>query len=94
MREQSDARGLRWENARLDTGTSAKGCSEQAAGESPCSPRAEVVAAIHRLKPAVVFAPQVETAAGLQLPEAYLTAVGNAVHEVGALRKLAYGDRS
>jgi aspartate aminotransferase-like enzyme len=48
-------------------------------------PVAEVVAAIREHKPAVVFAPHVETACGLILPDAYLRAVADAVHEVGGL---------
>ncbi len=49
------------------------------------APIAEVVAAIRAQKPAVVFAPHVETAAGLMLPDDYLRAVSAAVHEVGGL---------
>jgi aspartate aminotransferase-like enzyme len=45
----------------------------------------EVVAWIHREKPAIVFAPHVETAAGIILPDAYLRAVGEAVEAVGGL---------
>jgi aspartate aminotransferase-like enzyme len=49
------------------------------------APIEEVVAAIARDKPAAVFAPHVETAAGLMLPDDYLLAVSNAVHAVGGL---------
>ena len=49
------------------------------------APVAEVVAAIRTNKPAVVFAPHVETAAGLVLPDDYLKTVADAAHEVGAL---------
>ena len=49
------------------------------------APIAEVVAAIREKKPAVVFAPHVETAAGMILPDDYLKAVADAVHEVGGL---------
>ncbi|HSV48560.1 MAG TPA: aminotransferase class V-fold PLP-dependent enzyme, partial [Ramlibacter sp.] len=49
------------------------------------APIAEVQAAIRDKKPAVVFAPHVETAAGMILPDAYLKAVSDAVHEVGGL---------
>ena len=49
------------------------------------APIAEVVAAIRKDKPAVVFAPHVETAAGMVLPDDYLKAVADAVHEVGGL---------
>jgi aspartate aminotransferase-like enzyme len=48
-------------------------------------PIAEVRAAIREQKPAVVFAPHVETAAGMILPDDYLRAVADAVHEVGGL---------
>jgi aspartate aminotransferase-like enzyme len=44
-----------------------------------------VVAAILAEKPAVVFAPHVETAAGLILPDDYLRKVSDAVHQVGGL---------
>ena len=49
------------------------------------APIDEVVAAIHAQKPDLVFAPHVETSAGLILPDAYLRAVGEAVHAVGGL---------
>ncbi len=45
----------------------------------------EVVASIEANKPALVFAPHVETASGMVLPDAYLRAVGDAVHAVGGL---------
>ena len=51
---------------------------------TPC-PIAEVVAAIHEKKPDVVFAPHVETSAGMILPDDYLRAVADAVHAVGGL---------
>lgn len=44
-----------------------------------------VVAAIRQEKPAVVFAPHVETASGMILPEAYIKAVADAVHAVDGL---------
>jgi aspartate aminotransferase-like enzyme len=49
------------------------------------APIAEVVAAIRAQKPALVFAPHVETASGMILPDDYLRAVAAAVHEVGGL---------
>ena len=49
------------------------------------APIAEVTAAIVKEKPAVVFAPHVETAAGMMLPDDYLKAVADAVHAVGGL---------
>ena len=50
----------------------------------PC-PIEEVVATILTEKPAVVFAPHVETSAGMILPDDYLRAVADAVHQVGGL---------
>ena len=49
------------------------------------APIDEVVAAIRAEKPAVVFAPHVETASGMILPDDYIRAVSDAVHEVGGL---------
>ncbi|MCB1959533.1 MAG: alanine--glyoxylate aminotransferase family protein [Rhodocyclaceae bacterium] len=49
------------------------------------APIDEVVAAIRAEKPAVVFAPHVETASGMMLPDDYLRAVADAVHAVGGL---------
>lgn len=59
-------------------------------GNAPQSPFApapidEVVAAIRAGRPDVVFAPHVETAAGMILPDDYLKALAEAAHEVGAL---------
>ncbi len=48
-------------------------------------PIAEVVAAIEANKPAVVFAPHVETASGILLPDDYMRQVAAAVHKVGGL---------
>ena len=48
-------------------------------------PIEEVVAAIHADKPDVVFAPHVETASGMILPDDYLRAVGAAVQAVDGL---------
>jgi aspartate aminotransferase-like enzyme len=50
----------------------------------PC-PVDEVVATIRSQRPDVVFAPHVETSAGMILPDAYLKTVADAVHEVGGL---------
>ncbi|SDT20606.1 aspartate aminotransferase [Halopseudomonas xinjiangensis] len=49
------------------------------------APIEEVVAEIRSRKPDIVFAPHVETAAGIMLPDDYLRAVGEAVREVGGL---------
>ncbi len=51
---------------------------------TPC-PVEEVVATILEKKPDVVFAPHVETAAGMILPDDYLRTVADAVHTVGGL---------
>ena len=51
---------------------------------APC-PIDEVVATIRTERPAVVFAPHVETASGMILPDNYIQAVGAAVREVGGL---------
>ncbi|MDG1471373.1 MAG: aminotransferase class V-fold PLP-dependent enzyme [Ascidiaceihabitans sp.] len=52
------------------------------------APIAEVVEAIRTQKPDVVFAPHVETSAGVILPDDYVTAMAAAAHEVGALMVL------
>jgi aspartate aminotransferase-like enzyme len=49
------------------------------------APIEEVVAFIKKEKPAVVFAPHVETSAGIILPDGYLKAVGEAVRSVNGL---------
>jgi len=49
------------------------------------APVADVVAAIAKEKPALVFAPHVETASGMMLPDSYLQSVAAAVHAVGGL---------
>jgi len=49
------------------------------------APVAEVVAAIVKERPAVVFAPHVETASGILLPDDYLRQVADAVHAHGGL---------
>jgi aspartate aminotransferase-like enzyme len=51
---------------------------------APC-PIDEVVAAIRAEKPDLVFAPHVETASGIILPDDYVRAVAQAVHEHGGL---------
>ncbi len=50
----------------------------------PC-PASEVAAAILQHKPDVVFAPHVETSAGMILPDDYIRTVTEAVHQVGGL---------
>jgi aspartate aminotransferase-like enzyme len=48
-------------------------------------PLETVIATIKETKPAVVFAPHVETATGIILPDDYLKSVAEAVHLVGGL---------
>ena len=60
------------------------------AGDSPQAPWApapidKVVATIAREKPAVVFAPHVETASGMMLPDDYMRQVAEATHAAGGL---------
>ena len=52
------------------------------------APISEVVARIHDVRPDVVFAPHVETSAGVILPDDYITAMADAAHDVGALMVL------
>lgn len=52
------------------------------------APIDEVVATIRTERPDIVFAPHVETAAGVILPDDYVTAMAAAAHEVGALMVL------
>ncbi|MDN5684523.1 aminotransferase class V-fold PLP-dependent enzyme [Corynebacterium glyciniphilum] len=59
-------------------------------GDEPTStwvpaPIEDVTAAIRRERPEVVIAPHVETAAGIQLTDSYITAMAKAAHEVDAL---------
>jgi len=49
------------------------------------APIDEVVESIRTNRPDAVFAPHVETASGILLPDSYLRAVGDAVHAVGGL---------
>ena len=51
-------------------------------------PIEEAEAAIREGRPGVVFAPHVETSAGLILPDGYVTRLSAAAHEVGALMVL------
>ncbi len=48
-------------------------------------PIEDVVSAIAEHKPDIVFAPHVETSAGIILPQSYICAVGEAVRAVGGL---------
>ena len=68
-------------------------CMARQSGNGPTAPFApapidEVTAKIQEAKPDVVFAPHVETSAGLILPDDYITALAQAAHDVGALMVL------
>jgi aspartate aminotransferase-like enzyme len=55
--------------------------------DAPFAPAAleDVIARIHAERPEVVFAPHVETSAGIILPDGYIRAVTDAVHAVGGI---------
>jgi aspartate aminotransferase-like enzyme len=82
----------RWSQI-LDAGSVAKDvtvCRARPATDEPQAPWApapvaEVVGAIHRERPEVVFAAHVETAAGILLPDDYVRAIAEATHAVGGL---------
>ncbi|MDH5286491.1 MAG: aminotransferase class V-fold PLP-dependent enzyme [Betaproteobacteria bacterium] len=83
---------FRWTQI-LEMGRIAKSCTvlkarrARAGAKEPFAPAplAEVVATIRAEKPAVVFAPHVETASGMILPDDYLRGVAAATHEAGGL---------
>ncbi|WP_295378682.1 aminotransferase class V-fold PLP-dependent enzyme [uncultured Pseudacidovorax sp.] len=65
-------------------------CQARQQGEGPQAPWApcpaeEVAVTIRAEKPKVIFAPHVETASGILLPDDYLRTVSAAAREVGAL---------
>jgi aspartate aminotransferase-like enzyme len=82
----------RWSQI-FDAGSVAGGttvCSARPVSDEPHAPWvpapvAEVVEAIERDRPEVVFAAHVETAAGMVLPDDYVRAVAAATHEAGGL---------
>lgn len=63
----------------------ARQIEEGSQGSFAPPPVEEVVATILSEKPSVVFAPHVETSAGMILPNHYLRQVADAVHQVGGL---------
>jgi aspartate aminotransferase-like enzyme len=77
----------------LDTGNIAasstvmKAQQQRQAHQSAFAPAAiaEVVAQIERQRPAVIFAPHVETSSGMMLPDEYIAAVGAAAQAAGSL---------
>jgi aspartate aminotransferase-like enzyme len=82
----------RWSQI-LDAGSVASAtavCRARPASDEPQAPWApapvdEVVEAIGRERPEVVFAAHVETAAGILLPDDYVRALADATHAVGGL---------
>lgn len=82
----------RW-SAILETGRIASNitvCSARPEDDSPQAawapaPIEEVETAIAEQRPAVVFAPHVETASGMLLPDDYVRRLGAATHAVGGL---------
>ena len=85
----------RWSQI-MEAGAFAEGVEVMTARATGNDPRAafapppaeEVAAHIRETRPDVVFAPHVETSAGVILPDAYLSALAAAAHEVGALMVL------
>jgi len=85
----------RWSQI-IETGGLTQSCTVMKARQTGNDTRApfapapidEVVAAIHAEKPSIVFAPHVETSAGVILPDDYVTALAAAAHDVGALMVL------
>ena len=73
---------------RIPSGTTVLKASPVAQGPQAAfapPPIEDVVAAIRESKPAVVFAPHVETSSGILLPDDYLRQVAAAVHAEGGL---------
>ncbi len=64
---------------------SARPASDEAQAPWSPAPVEEVVEAIERTRPGVVFAAHVETAAGMVLPDDYVRAIAAATHGVGGL---------
>ncbi|MDI3324010.1 aminotransferase class V-fold PLP-dependent enzyme [Pontibacterium granulatum] len=63
----------------------ARQTSDDATAPFAPAPVEEVVSAIKAARPDMVFAPHVETASGMILPDDYIRAVADAVHEVGGI---------
>lgn len=85
----------RWSQI-FETGSFTESCTVLKARQTGNDTRApfapapidEVVATIRSEKPQIVFAPHVETSAGVILSDDYVTALASAAHEVGALMVL------
>ncbi|GAB2803256.1 aminotransferase class V-fold PLP-dependent enzyme [Halomonas shantousis] len=63
----------------------ARPVSEERQAPFAPAPIEDVVATIHEQRPDLVFAPHVETASGMLLPDNYLRQVAQAVHDVGGM---------
>ena len=72
------------EKARLTSNIRVLKARDSGAGYTP-APIADVCAAIAEQRPAAVFAPHVETASGMILPDDYIRALAQATHAVGGL---------
>lgn len=85
----------RWSQI-FETGSFTESCTVLKARQTGNDTRApfapapidEVVATIRSEKPQIVFAPHVETSAGVILSDDYVTALASAAHDVGALMVL------
>src|SRR3546814_1123162 len=66
-------------------GLKARPVASQAQAPFQPVPLEEALAVIAAERPDVVFAPHVETASGMILPDAYMKAIAEAVHAVGGL---------
>lgn len=83
---------FRWSQI-LDAGSIAsetRVCAARPQNEGPQAswrpaPIEEVTASVREQRPQIVFAPHVETASGIVLPDDYLRTLAAAVHEVGGL---------
>lgn len=64
-----------------------KACPTEEGSQAPFAPAPieRVVETIRREKPHLVFAPHVETASGMILPDGYIRSIADAVHAVGGL---------
>lgn len=71
-----------------ETVLKARRISDESQSPFAPAPIEEVVATILSERPDVVFAPHVETSAGIILPDDYIAAMAQAVHEVGGLMVL------
>merc|ERR1712096_333056 len=61
------------------------GCEDGANPAYAPYPLEKVVETIRQERPGAVFAPHVETSSGMILPDAYIKAVAEAVHDVGGI---------